>query len=100
MSRWLAKPSRGPSDKEPVRVRGERIRFVFQSADNRPSALKAPEQLELAARILEHHPDSRPATLSGGPNLLLVEEATDAPNRNRAHEIIQLLLPSYPGLAG
>ncbi len=112
----------GLSDKELARVRREHIGFVFQSSGNLPSALKARDQLELAARVLgrrgrrsngellaavgmEHRAGNRPATLSGGerqrigiaralvggPNLLLVDEPTAALDRQRAHEIVQLL---------
>ena len=73
----------GLSDKDLARVRREHIGFVFQSSGNLPSALKARDQLELAARILgrrgrrsndelldavgmSHRADHRPATLSGG----------------------------------
>ncbi|WP_407921237.1 ABC transporter ATP-binding protein [Corynebacterium efficiens] len=69
--------------KELARVRREHIGFVFQSSGNLPSALKARDQLELAARILgrrgrrsndelleavgmAHRAEHRPATLSGG----------------------------------
>jgi putative ABC transport system ATP-binding protein len=41
----------GLSDKELVRIRREHIGFVFRSSGNLPSALRAREQLELAARI-------------------------------------------------
>lgn len=71
------------SDKELARIRREHIGFVFQSSGNLPSALKAQDQLELAARVLgrrgrrsneellaavgmEHRAGNRPASLSGG----------------------------------
>ena len=73
----------GLADAELARVRREHIGFVFQSSGNLPSALRARDQLELAARILgrrgrrsndelleavgmAHRASHRPAALSGG----------------------------------
>ncbi len=71
------------SDAELARVRREHIGFVCQSSGNLPSALKARDQLEFAARItgrqgrrtnaqlldavgMSHRAGHRPASLSGG----------------------------------
>ncbi|QGU03710.1 ABC transporter ATP-binding protein [Corynebacterium comes] len=73
----------GMADAELARIRREHIGFVFQSSGNLPSALRARDQLELAARVLgrrgrrsndellaavgmQHRAGHRPATLSGG----------------------------------
>ena len=73
----------GLADAELARVRREHIGFVFQSSGNLPSALRARDQLELAARILgrrgrrsndelleavgmAHRASHRSAALSGG----------------------------------
>lgn len=119
----------GLSDKELARIRREHIGFVFQSSGNLPSALRAREQLELAARILgrrghrsneelleavgmTHRADHRPAALSGGerqrigiaralvggPDVLLVDEPTAALDRQRAHDIVELLAEECHGL--
>lgn len=104
-----------------ARIRRERIGFVFQSG-NLPSALKARDQLELAARVagrrgrkstadlleavgMSHRAGHRPGKLSGGerqriglaralvsgPDVLLVDEPTAALDRQRSHDIVQLL---------
>ena len=73
----------GMNDAQLAKMRRDHIGFVFQSTTNLPAALKAKEQLELAARIqgkrgrrsvtellaaveMEHRADYRPAQLSGG----------------------------------
>ncbi|HHU68079.1 ABC transporter ATP-binding protein [Corynebacterium sp.] len=73
----------GFDDAELARIRREHVGFVFQSSGNLPSALRARDQLELAARVMgtrgrrsndelleavgmSHRANHRPATLSGG----------------------------------
>ncbi|MCS5480871.1 ABC transporter ATP-binding protein [Corynebacterium sp. YIM 101645] len=73
----------GFDDAELARIRREHVGFVFQSSGNLPSALRARDQLELAARVvgtrgrrsndelleavgMSHRASHRPATLSGG----------------------------------
>ncbi len=73
----------GFDDAELARIRREHVGFVFQSSGNLPSALRARDQLELAARVvgtrgrrsndelleavgMSHRAGHRPATLSGG----------------------------------
>ena len=70
-------------DAQLARIRREHVGFVFQSSGNLPSALRAHDQIELAARIhgkrgrrsneelleavgMGHRAKHRPATLSGG----------------------------------
>ena len=71
------------NDTELARIRREHVGFVFQSSGSLPSALRARDQIELAARIhgkrgrrsneelleavgMGHRAKHRPATLSGG----------------------------------